>query len=341
MRTDVKGLSVALLAMLFASAFPRAGRAEPGSVEVHLAHGASGCPDPDAVRARLLAALPHGPPEGMAIAVSFSRQGHGYEATISLTPSATAAGQSGGTRTIKHPKASCGAMIDAVGATLSLMLDPFESVRPSEPEPPPPPPPKEEEPPAVPSPPAPAPFVTFGLGAGITRSSFDRVAPEIDLSARWVRPRPWSFGLGLFYQPRQRRDALATQAGPPLVTAPGSVSVMVAGGALDGCFELLGRDASEAHMGLAIDVCGAFRLAAVAGTADGYPRQGSDVKPLLTLGGGPLGTLSLTRNFGLWLRASADVPLVRASYAVDGVGMVYNGENIFFSLSMGASVSLP
>jgi len=325
-----------LVSAAFAAfAFPRAAHAEPRRLTVYLEPDVTTCPDVETIRARLLAALPRRESDDVDVSVVFSRHARGYTVTIALASPLLPARASEGIRVIEHSKTSCSVMIDAVSVTLSLMLDPFEANA------------TDDTKKATPSPqlaaPATPPVETkfalpsafaFDLGGGITRGVLDQVAPVFELSARWIRPAPWSLGLGFSYQPLHRESAVASA--PSSASVAGSVSVWLAGAFAEGCFTAIGD-----HASMALDVCAMVRSALVSASAVGYPRNGADTAPLVTFGAGPLGSLHLTKDWGLWARASADVPVVRASYAVDGVGTVYDGQHPFFALSLGATFSMP
>ncbi|WP_394836865.1 hypothetical protein LVJ94_08140 [Pendulispora rubella] len=318
-----------LLAAAAALLPARTASAAPRDLSVQIDSTLKACPAAADIRQRLLAVLPDAG-ESTDVAVAFVRRGRGYEATIRLSGAAV------GTRVIKHDKTSCDAMIDAVGVALSLMLDPFESARRKE-EPPPPPPSPKQEPleDTSPRPPAAPPTVALDLGAGLTRGLLGDIAPVFGLTARWLRPSPWSFGLGVFHQPLFRKPA---SVGMP---NPGNVALAVTGAHTEGCFTGFGS-----HASMALDVCANVRISLVSGEASGYPRESNELRPLVTLGPGLLWSQRFALGVGrfgwaLWARASADVPVVRASYDVAGAGIVYNGASTFFALSLGASFLLP
>ncbi|WP_394847210.1 hypothetical protein LZC95_07040 [Pendulispora brunnea] len=307
----------------------RGASAAPRDLSVQLDPAITTCPDAAGIRQRLLSVVPDAG-ESTDVAVAFVRRARGYEATIRLS------GATVGTRVIKHDKTSCDAMINAVGVALSLMLDPLE--RKKEEPPPPPPPSSKQEPPPKDSPPPPPespPTVALDVGAGITRGLLGDVAPVFGVTARWLQPSPWSFGLGAFHQPLFRKIASVGQ------TNAGNVGLAVTGVLTEGCFTGLGS-----HASMALDVCANLRMSLVWGSASGYPREGHELRPLVTLGPGLLWSQRFALGdgrfgVGLWARASADVPVVRASYDVEGAGIVYNGASTFFALSLGASFSLP
>ncbi|WP_394822914.1 hypothetical protein [Pendulispora albinea] len=338
-----------ILAAFVAMTFARTAGAEPRELSVNLDERITGCPDAWTIRQRLLSALPRGPRDEASDAtdarVDFARQGRGYEVTITLT------GLVMGTRIIRHPKTSCGAMIDAAGVTLALMLDPLEAAKknderdlapPAAPEKPPEE--RGESPKATVPARAAAPSLVLDLGGGITRGLMGRIAPVFGISARWTHPAPWSFGLGVFHQPLQRSSVLARRNEKE--SADGNVSLALTGFHADACFTPFGD-----HAAMALDVCATMRFAMASGTARGYPREGTESRPLIT--GGPallwsqqLGWLRSASGepvvgWSLWARGSVDVPLVRASYTVDGVGLVYNGESPFVALTLGASLAFP
>ena len=325
--------------MVFAAAaallHARTASAGPRDLSVQLDPTITTCPDAASIRQQLLSVLPDAG-ESTDVAVRFARRSRGYEATIQLS------GATVGTRVIKHDKTSCDAMIRAVGAALSLMLDPLELARRKEESPPPAPPapakpePKEEPTKDTsPSPSASSPSVALDVGAGITRGLLGNVAPVFGVTARWLQPSPWSFGLGAFHQPIARESASVG------LTNGGTVGLALTGGLAEGCFTGLGT-----HASMALDVCANVRVSLVWGSASGYPRGGSEQRPLVTLGPGLLWSQRFALGDGrlgwaLWARASADVPVVRASYDVEGAGIVYNGASTFFALSLGASFLLP
>ncbi|HXU01006.1 MAG TPA: hypothetical protein VN903_08445 [Polyangia bacterium] len=286
-------------------------------LETTNAPGATDCPNAAALAAIVndgigrVAAVPAGAPALAAstrVAVSFERAAKSYSATVHIN------GANGGTRKLSNQGPGCGALANAVGLLLVVVLDAdADTSAPSEA--------------AVPASSAGAETsraasremtADVGVGGGVAEGLVGGWSPTVDLGGT-LAYRRWAARLGGVWLPSKSSDF-----------GPGHVDVGLAIARLALCLSTR-DDRSRIALGL----CAQQQIGWMRGRGLDYNGGNTDANQLwlatgaAIVAGGPLG-----RTLGWEIDVGAVLPLREQRFVVDNLGIAYRSEPVAFMTTL-------
>jgi len=311
-----RALRVAVIAGGAAFAL-RAGTAHaaPATAVLTTTSGAGAADCPDATRLAAIvndgigrtAAVPAGaaPPSPMQVAVSFERTGKSYAATVRI------GGANGGTRKLANQGPGCGALANAVGVLLVVVLDaePTASTDGST---------APRSPSGAPSPTAASQTTgNLGVGGGVAEGLVGGWSPTVGLGGTLTYGH-WAARLGGVWLPSKSNDF-----------GPGRVEVGLAIARLGLCVSTR-DDRSQVALGF----CLQQQVGWMRGRGVDYADNHETNQLWLAAGGAIVASGPLGRSFGWEADVGAVLPFREQRFTVGNLGTAYRSEPAAFMTTL-------
>lgn len=313
-----RALRLALASFVAVVASLAGARVAHADVHVERSAEAEACPDAASFESRIRESGEEGATGSSSIEVRFERTMRGYRSLVR-----TADGKE---RTIAEDAATCDGLAEATVLAVKLALD-LDGAR-------------------SPDPPRSA-------ASGPTASADDGALPPASSASRRAAPAAEVSASGVVAFGLASRAAAGVRAGGAVVlgggrwslgitglalpsqthrVGDGTVDVTVLGGGIEGCGRVRGRGR------LQLALCARAEALRLAGSADGFPRAESRVRPLFTSSLLGRARVPVAGPVAVVAEAGAVLPIVRERFAIDTLGVVYEPPVVGATTGIGAVV---